>query len=67
MEDDIFRTESLFYEGDSSEDETLQGFITDLIAEKRGQRRCFEYYGISRVVSKLHSDVRSFNSIQLII
>ena len=59
MEDDLFRTESLFYEGDSSEDEALQGLIADLIAEKRGQKHCFEYYGISRVMSKLHSDVRS--------
>ena len=59
MEEDIFRTESLFYDGDSSEDETLQGFVADVISEKRGQKHSFEYYGISRILNKLHSDVRS--------
>lgn len=62
MEDDIFRTDSFFYEDDSSVDEILQGFIADVIAEKRGQKHCFEYYGISRIVNKLHSDVRSWLS-----
>ena len=57
MENDLFQSNSLFYDSDASDEERVDGLIGDLIERKRGKTSHFEYYGITRVMDKLHSNV----------